>query len=240
VDSRERVIEIVRRFFSSEWKELSLHDIRAIYLWGSIVRPDFDPSISDVDCVAMCGPVPPVRLIMILRDEARSEHKELARLNVRHLLMADFNGCPPQSDLAKILDPRLLLADFPSWIWVCGERLSLSNFALRPCSPSETYRLQLEALRMRMHRCLSVPRTEAPRHVLKAAGYLIHTIHKVRDGEHPFSYEDLESRSDPVTAQLAQIVVTLRSRDWPDDECEQAISLIVDLLNQIGGYHAAG
>jgi hypothetical protein len=147
--------------------------------------------------------------------------------------MSDLNGFTRDTELAQILDPRLLLTDLSSWIWVWGERLSLSSFKRRPCSMKESYQIELDALKVRTQRYLSVPRTEAPRHVLKAAGYLIHVIHQLNDGEHPFTYSELEKRSNSVTAPIARTVFSMRSRDWPESECEREIPVILDFLKQI-------
>jgi hypothetical protein len=234
VDSKAQTIQIVKRFFTANSEKLVRNNVRAVYLWGSIAREDFRPAISDVDCVAISDGISCEGLIRSLRDQARFEHKELlAKLNTRILLTSDLNGFTRDTELARILDPRLLLTNLSSWIWVWGVCFSLSSFNRRPCSMKESYQIELDALKARMERCLSVPRTEAPRHVLKAAGYLIHVIHQLNDGEHPFTYSELEMRSNSVTAPIARTVFSMRSRDWPDSECEREIPVILGFLKQI-------
>ena len=232
VSPREWVLKLVREYFGSS--EPSLVDVQAIFLWGSILRLDFDADSSDIDCVAIGGPNAEDANLLELRDNARAKHHELAHLNLRRLYLCDLNGEEPNSELARLIDPRLLLADFPTWLWVWGRHLSLSNFRLRPCTLQEAYSIRLLALRRRLQRCLDVRRTEPPRYVLKEAGYLIHVIHQLSRDIHPFSYTELEKRSDEMTKNLSRAIVSARAHGWPEDECEGAVPLILNLLDQIG------
>lgn len=238
----ERVVQIIQSYFNSIYRELLLGDIRAVYLWGSLVRSEFDLATSDVDCLAICGPSAGEAVVTQLRDGARQKHEELEQLNMRCLYLSDLNGSQPKSELAQVLDPRLLLTDFASWLWISGEKLSISRFALRPCTLEEAYGIRLQALRHRMQKCLSVPRTEAPMYVLKEAAFLSHVIHQISHGEHAFTYTDLERRSNSLTAPLARAISALRSRGWPEIDCEQAMPLVARLLSQTPeiGYRGRG
>jgi hypothetical protein len=205
-----------------------------MYLWGSILRLDFDPDSSDIDCVAIGGLNAQVSDLLQLRDSAREKHQELAQLNIRLLNACDLDGAGPHSELAQLIDPRLLLADFSSWLWVWGCHSSLSDFTLRPCDLHQAYSIRLRALRGRLQRCLNVHRTEPPRYVLKEAGYLIHLIHQLSRDIHPFSYTELEKRSDEMTKNLSRAIVSARAHCWPEGECERAVPLVLDFLDQIG------
>jgi hypothetical protein len=231
VGPRERIVELVLEYLDST--KAMVDDIEAIYLWGSILRLDFDPDSSDIDCVAIGELTAQDPDVLNLQDNARAKYKELAQLNIRLLYLCDLNGAGPHSELAQLIDPRLLLADFSSWTWVWGRHLTLSDFTLRACNLHEAYSVRLGALKGRLQRCLAVPRTESPRYVLKEAGYLIHLIHQLSNDIYPFSYNELVKRSDEMTKKLSRVIVSARSRGWPEMECERAVLLVLDLLDQI-------
>lgn len=226
---KSSIIKQVECFLRAKHAELSLRNARAAYLWGSIVRADFDDSISDIDCVVIYEHSVPEEFTSSLASEAR-QHKELASLKLRGLLLSDLNGSPPQSELAQILDPRLLVTDFPSWIRVYGNRLS---FLLKPCSLREVYEIRRKVLECRVRRSLSVPPAEKPLYVLKEAAYLSHVIHQLSQGEHPFCYWELPARSNELTAEIVRAVVGLRSRCWPEEDCARAMPLVIRFLERL-------
>ena len=229
---KSSIIKRVRCFLKANHAELSSRDACAAYLWGSIVRTDFDYSISDIDCVVIYEHSVPEEFTLNLTGKARRD-EELASLKLRGLLLSDLNGSPPQSELAKILDPRLLVTDFPSWIWVYGNRLSQFSFLLKPCSLREVYEIRLRSLECRVRRSFSVPASEAPRYVLKEAAYLSHVIHQLSQGDHALCYSELPARSNPVTAEIVHAVVDLRSRCWPEEDCERAMPLVIRFLERL-------
>jgi hypothetical protein len=236
VGSREGVVKALRGYFKTA--KLSLGDVRAVYLWGSVLRSDFHPALSDLDCVAIGGSRIEESELDKLRDQARTKHKQLEQLSIRCLYLCDFNDPEPQSELARLIDPRLLLADFPSWILVWGRPLSPSSFALRPCSLDEAYSIRLRTLRLRVQRCLAVPQTEAPLYSLKEAAYLIHLIHQLSQGPHLFSYSRLERHSTSVTVRLSRAIPRLRRKGWPELDCAQSIPLVLEMLDQIDSLPA--
>jgi predicted nucleotidyltransferase len=208
--------------------------VRAVYLWGSIVRPDFDPQCSDIDAVLISeGPAleETCRRLALAVTESQPA---LRHFKARPLYREDLDGAPPRSELARLIHPKILLADFASWWLVCGRRLTYKDFGLAPASLDEILALRLEALRRRLRTHQENPAAEPAQYILKEAAFICHALHQLRVGPHPFSYPALLTHAEKRTREVAEAVVALREGGWEDEACRRALGLAKSLLARIG------
>ena len=89
--------------------------LKSVYLWGSILRQDFDPVRSDVDVILVGESLSLEETCRWLSRTVIESQPALRQFKVRPLYLEDFNGEPPRSELAQLIHPRILLADFENW-----------------------------------------------------------------------------------------------------------------------------
>jgi hypothetical protein len=185
--------------------------VEAVYLWGSIVRPDFIPGRSDIDSV-LIGDGPGLEETCRWVSRAVVESEPALRLfKARPLYLDDLNGGPSRSELAQLIHPKILLADFENWELVLGRQFAREDFGLALGSLSEILALRLEALGRRLSIHNDNPEREPARYILKELGFICHILHQLRVGPHLFSY--------PETLSV------LRECDWEEEACRQALGL---------------
>jgi predicted nucleotidyltransferase len=199
--------------------------VEAGYLWGSIVRPDFVPGRSDIDSVLIGdGPGLEEACRWVSRAVVESE-PALCLFKARPLYRDDLNGKPPRSELARLIHPKVLLADFENWELVLGRRLAREDFRLAPGSLSEILALRLEALRRRLSIHNVDPEREPARYIFKELGFICHVLHQLRVGPHRFSYPALVIHADERTREAVETISALRELDWEDGACRQALGM---------------
>lgn len=225
---------LCRRAFQGLLSDAPGEAVKAIYLWGSIVRPDFDPERSDIDAIVI-GEGPPLEETCRWLSLAVTESQPaLHHFRARPLYLEDLNGGPPRSELARLIHPKILLADFACWWLACGQRLTHEDFGLAPASLDEILALRLEALRRRLRIHRENPDEEPARYILKEVAFICHALHQLRAGPHPFSYPALLTHAEERTREVAEAVVALREGGWEDEACRRALGLAEGLLARIG------
>ena len=233
--SRSRGVRLLcRRTLRSLLSGAEGKPVKAVYLWGSIVRPDFDPERSDIDAILIGEGSALEENCRWLSLAVTEGQPVLRHFKARPLYLEDLNGWPPRSELARLIHPKILLADFENWWWVLGRRLTLEAFGLAPASLDEILALRLEALRRRLSIHHGDSAREPARYVLKELVLICHVLHQLRAGPHPFSYPTLAAQADERTREVVEAVAALREGGWDGEACERALGLAEGFLARIG------
>jgi len=208
--------------------------VEAVYLWGSIVRPDFVPDRSDIDSIVL-GEGPDLEeLCRWLSQTAAEREPTLRRFKARPLYLEDLSGGPIRSELARLIHPKILIADFENWRFVVGRQCAREEFGLTPGSLDEIFALRLEALQRRLRIHSSDPGREPAKYILKEVGFICHALHQLRLGPHPFSYSALIENADERTREAVEAISVLRESGWEEGACHRALGLAERFLAPIG------
>ena len=112
--------------------------IGAVYLCGSITTPDFDIKTSDIDSVGIVKDFTDIGIKDDIQKELSEWHPEVVKFGFNIAYEGELSGkFEPRSGLSKSILPRLLLLDFPNWVWVAGEQYKVSDFTDNPPAPEE-------------------------------------------------------------------------------------------------------
>lgn len=207
---------------------------KAVYLWGSIVRPDFIPGRSDIDSLLL-GEEPGIEEICgWLSVTVAESEPALNGFKARPLYLEDLNGGQPRSELAQLIHPKILLADFESWQLVLGRRFAREDFRLAPGSLDEVLALRFAALRRRVRVHRDDPEREPAKYILKEISFIYHVLHQLRVGPHVFSYPALITYADDETRAAAQVLSSLHEGGWEEEACWRALELAEPFLERMG------
>lgn len=205
----------------------------AIYLWGSIVRTDFVRGRSDIDSVAIGEEIGLAELCRRVSLGVTEADAGLKKFKVRPLYLEDLNSECPRSELAQIVHPKILLADFSNWHLVYGHRYSLEDFVIAPGSLDEILELRLAALSRRLRTHNLEPTREPARYIIKELAFICHVLHQKRVGVHCFSFSALTRFSDLTTREVVEIVTYLHDSGWGEEDCERALRVAARFLSRV-------
>lgn len=208
--------------------------VEAVYFWGSIVRPDFDPERSDIDSVVLGESLDLEETCRWLSSAIPEGEPKLWQFKARPLYLEDLNGGRPRSELAQLIHPKILLADFKNWQLVLGRKFALEDFRLAPAALDEILALRLSALRRRLSVHRDDSEREPAKYVLKEVSFICHTLHQLRVGPHPFSYQALITHADSETREAVEVLSSLQEIEWEEEACRRALGVAEPFLERTG------
>jgi predicted nucleotidyltransferase len=208
--------------------------VEAVYLWGSIVRPDFVPGRSDIDSVLLGKESRLEEICGWLSAAVAESEPALSNFKARPLYLEDLDGGQPRSELARLIHPRILLTDFENWQLALGRRFTRADFGLTPGSLNEILALRLAALRRRLDVHRGDPGQEPARYILKEVSFICHVIHQMRVGPHPFSYPALLTHANEETREAVRLIISLREGGWEEETCRRALRVAEPFLMRMG------
>jgi predicted nucleotidyltransferase len=102
--------------------------IEAMYLWGSILREDFNPEISDIDSIGIANDATPLHLEDEIKQEIQKLMPEISKFGFRLLYKSELSGEKIKSLLATYISPQSHILDLPNWKHVAGKEFNQSDF----------------------------------------------------------------------------------------------------------------
>ncbi len=164
------------------------HGLEAIYLWGSILTPDFDPHTSDVDSIGIADDRCPFHVEKDIQDSLAEQYPSTPRLGFRLLYKSELDGGPSKGFLTSVLPPEVLLFDMPYWEHVDGVRFRQEDFSLPIPTPAEAFSLQKGIFeKFAWMKVADIPEKSRPQ-FLKGLARMIDARQRMRGRGGPFSY----------------------------------------------------
>ncbi len=189
-------------------------DIKSIYIWGSILTPDYVAGKSDIDTIAIVHDSVPMSIEADILKELEGKIPEVDKFSLRFLYLSELNEGSIKGNLASYINARLLLSDFPNWMHVVGHEYSLAEFSLHMPTLDEALALQMKKASEKGWLDICNVSEKDNMYFLKNLAQSIYTIEKKKGFIGPFSYKTLrEKASDREAAILAHIIES-RERDW--------------------------
>lgn len=180
----------------------------ALYLWGSVLSPEFDEDRSDVDLLVLATEIDPAAAAT-MRDSACALHSFFRRLDVT------IAPASPQLRLLEKpfdrLDPVIVFSQLPTLQYLWGNQRLADAVAAAPSS-AELLSLRLRSLRRRLRLHDHDAVDEPLWFVVKEMGFICHLVHEVIVGAHPFSYSGLLRNVNDDTRAAVELLLRFRCR----------------------------
>lgn len=194
------------------YEKYSRNGIVSIYLWGSILTKDFDDEKSDIDSIAIVSDDTPIELQKTITSELAQGN--VPRLHMNFVYMSEFNMGAIKGGLCAVIDPRLLLLDFPHWKRVAGKSFKARDFRLKKPSYKQAIDLHLQNINRRQWRDVSKVSPFERMYFIKEIARLIHVIQLKRLSENtPFSYIGILKRANKEEKPVVEAVIELRANN---------------------------
>jgi hypothetical protein len=130
MENKESLIKIVSQGLCEMYNQYESQGIETVYIWGSILTPDFNPITSDVDTIAIVNDQFDIELESKIQNELTIKYPEVYKFGFRLLYKSELDTGVSKGALGLIGNPALLLLDLPTWHWVCGTKLAQNDFDL--------------------------------------------------------------------------------------------------------------
>jgi len=221
---KEKVIEILTRL------QIDNPFIISIYLWGSITTDEYQKGISDIDALAFVEESTDISEKNKLNDALS---KEFSGLKINFLYLSELNGGPLKGGLTKVINPAVILYDFPAWIYVCGKKIEKRNFFAGRILLEEVIRIASTEIKRRF---LPIPIEQDYIYFIKALAKLLYFINQQRSPFKVFRYGDLISDTYKENLEIAQLIFEIKKSNWDSrlirEKIPDCIFLATEMLSR--------
>ena len=187
--------------------------VTSIYLWGSIITPDFNPKTSDIDAVAFLSDNADFNELNNIRLWLPNKNPNLLRLQINFFYTSELTREKPvRSHLARLSTPEQAVYDFPNWHYVCGRKI---DGALFPKVSSEQFLLdQIKVVREREEWAKKPQTVNDMQYYCKSLVWLCWAVQKLHQERSVFSWQTLQEETTPDTLSLVDILIVLKQSNW--------------------------
>lgn len=204
----------------------------AIYLWGSIITPDFNPATSDIDAVGFLTDKADFAKLDRIREWLPKANPKLLRLQINFFYISELTGEKPvRSRLARLSSPEQAVFDFPNWQYVCGERIGEDIFPI--VSPKQFLKDQIKVVKEREKWARNPKTPNDIQYYCKSLVWLCVAIHKLSHNPDTFSWQSLEGEADTNTRHLVHKLVELKKGDWNIGLLERNLPILMKYSHRL-------
>ena len=204
----------------------------AIYLWGSIITPDFNPAISDIDAVGFLTDKADFEKLDKIREWLPKANPKLLRLQNNFFYISELTGEESvRSRLARLSSPEQAVFDFPNWQYVCGEKISENIFP--KVSPQQFLEDQIKVVQEREEWAINPKTPNDIQYYCKSLVWLCVAIHKLSHKPDVFSWQNLEEEADSNTRYLVHTLIELKKSGWNNSSLEKSLPMLIKDSHQL-------
>lgn len=215
VDNSDQIKKEVRKALAELFEKYKDRGILSVYLYGSVTGPDFNPSKSDIDSIAVVNETVPVELENEMQNYLGQHFPEIQKFGIRILYLDELISLEKRgSRLTFFIPPKLLLLDFPYWEHVAGKEFSRSEFP--SVSQEDGIREGYSVLKTWNWEQVDSVVTEKVGNYLKVLARILWAIDGSAGKKYKFSYSQLAERNDTYK-QIADLILEIKKDGWMGD-----------------------
>jgi predicted nucleotidyltransferase len=218
--TKDQLIEFAKQELTELFEEHKSNGILAIYIWGSITRPDFDLNTSDIDVICIVSNDFPLEVNEQLRDELSHAAPE-REWGFQIIYLDELNGGPLRSRLAKAMSPQSILPTFDAWVFVCGRHFQRTDFSVKNATIPERMKLNIEEIKRRL---AAIPtdddykKIRDRKGVIKAALLLVYNRQLNRGETFALDYNDLQNHADSTETSILATLLKVKREGLYDED----------------------
>lgn len=215
-EEKDSLIVSVSESLKEIYNDYLSQGMLAIYIWGSILTPDFNSESSDIDTIAIVEDGIKRQIEEKIQKRLALKHPEVKKLGFRLLYKSEFDTGVSKGALGSIGNPALLLLDLPTWHWICGKRFTQKDFDLPVPTFAEAICLRYQNTQERWLD-LTLVRPEQLQYLVKQILRIVHLIHldrkKLTYALFSYSFIKELSRGTPE-ADIVDTCLAIKASGW--------------------------
>jgi predicted nucleotidyltransferase len=232
MDTKKAILEEVTK--TLKWLLNSYEDqgLVSIYLWGSIITPDFNPETSDIDAVAFLSDNADFKKLNEIRRWLPDKNPNLVRLQVNFFYVSELTKEKPvRSRLGRLSTPEQAIYDFPFWQYVCGERINGAAFP--DVKPKQFLIDQIKVVQEREEWAVNPKTPNDIQYYCKSLVWLCWAVQKLHHQKSVFSWKTLDRQATKETRQLVDMLVRLKQSGWNQDVLKEKLPTLIEYGNKL-------
>ena len=212
--TKDEVKELVFQTLGKIFQDNKNKGLISIYLWGSIISPDFSPDSSDIDAVGILSNEANFEQMDRMREWLPEFEPRLKRLQINFLYLDELKGSAPvRSRLARLHNAEQAVFDFPHWEHVVGQPFRAADFP--KITPEQALKHQTALTETKMEWALSGKYGDMGlEYFCKGLAWLCYSIHKLTSSPSRFSWSGLENEATDETRELVRELIVLKQKRW--------------------------
>ncbi len=230
--TKQEIITRASKILKQVLQDYKDQGLISIYLWGSIITPDFKPETSDIDAVGILSDSANFEQLDKIREWLPIADPELVRLQINFFYLSELKGTGQvRSRLGRLHHQEQAVFDFPFWHYVCGEEFQASDFP--SVIPQEILKHQIELVKARTRWALNPVNEMYPQYYCKSLAWLCYNIHKLSRPQGSFSWSDLQKESTKDTKSLVEALITLKNQAWDPKAIKEKLPFLLDQAEKL-------
>ena len=204
----------------------------SLYLYGSILTPDYKEGESDIDSIGFVNEDMPLALENEIKNKL-CEKSGFDKFGFRFLYKSELDTGTVKGNLGSFIHPQLLLLDFPYWKHVAGKIFSRSDFNLKDAGTVEAVRIRLDHL-VRIENG-SFKTHPGEKHILflKVLARIIYHLQQGRGKTGAFSYSSVLENSNEEESAIAEAILNCKKSKWDEAVFEENLALYNDYIDAL-------
>lgn len=234
-ESREAVVAKAEAALRDIFAQYGAQGVDSVYLWGSVLRPDFNPTTSDVDSIGIASDTLPYEVEKEIQDRLKAMHPEIKKFGFRLLYESELRGGPTKGFLASVQSPKFHVLDLPHWQHVDGVKFEQSDFLEKLPTFREAVVSEIPHLRARQNDYES-GKTEAFQHYVKKIAQIIDLLQRERGVAGRFAYDTMVSQAeDGLERQVAEALMEIKKASYDPVVIKKYESILAEFAEQVYG-----
>jgi predicted nucleotidyltransferase len=227
IDKAKALLEEIFNRYSSQGMD-------SVYFYGSIMRDDFNSSVSDIDSLAIVADTIPIELENKIRADLSEAMPEIKKFGFRLVYKSELSTGEVKGSLTTIISPKSLLLEIPNWQLIKGINFQREHF--RSLLPTYTEALEDEVKIIRKRgwfKVESVPEIERMP-LLKKLTQILYLKYKIAGNSGSFCYSDIldHFKGRPEEHVVAAIKETKQS-GWASHLYKKHTGIFQEFLDKI-------
>ncbi|KND48680.1 MAG: hypothetical protein AB200_03085 [Parcubacteria bacterium C7867-005] len=202
------------------------------YRWGSSVRNDYRPGISDFDNLIIVDDVKRPPTETEFKEYIDRNYPQLFRFHVNYLSLDEIEGNTPHNKLIKLFPVDYLLDQFHTWKYVWGRRFSREDFKINPWNTEEIIQYHKKFALDQFKDIESKYSTGLHYLPVKSCIVLCYHLHKKIKGDHEYNYLTILNNVTDQTKDMLPLLMDLRAEQYPVEKVRVSVSAIIEWLEK--------
>lgn len=215
----ESIKQIAEKTLVAAFDKFSSKGVLSLYLWGSILRDDWDPEISDVDALALLDDSATPDIQDELKAYVKEHAPEIRDFGVQVLYKSELDGAAPRTFMARVMPRSVnhMLLMFPDFKHVAGARFERSDFSEEDMSISEEVNGAIQSAKEKLEK-LDDPSRNIRKDLVKNILWLAYFRAWQQKGRFPLNYNSLRDQVLPEDSEIIELITDARHRALYNDK----------------------
>lgn len=215
----ESTKQLAEKVLSAAFEEFSSKGVLSVYLWGSILRDDWNAKVSDVDALALIDDSATLEVQDELKEYLQRHAPEIKDFGVQVLYKSELDGAVPRTFMASVMPRSVnhMLLMFPDFEFVAGTRFKREDFSEEDMTITEEVSGAAQSAKEKLQK-LDDSNRNIRKDLVKNILWLAYFRAWEQKGRFPLNYLMLRDQVLPEDREIVELVTDARQQALYNDK----------------------